>query len=270
LARGSAGYLGDCPANRHTSPARWCRTAVGVCGMRSLSIESCIGHRSGSPQSSGKEQRKRRRSRRRALAALRATAEQLQQLQRYATAKVTQALSRQPSTSASRPQPHWGPENNTRRSPRRACDPSLKTTASKPGGVQTRQALHLRLEQRHEGGVQVDAVRHEAGGGGARCAQCAVVVCGSSRCGGRAVGSVSVSTGGSWQPPAAPATCRFSHNQRGQYLDINQLSGSISSELGQLGALTDLYLNGNQLSGKEAFQSQSHMEVHHAGCKLLL
>jgi Leucine-rich repeat (LRR) protein len=51
-------------------------------------------------------------------------------------------------------------------------------------------------------------------------------------------------------------------------LHNNQLSGSIPAELGQLEALTHLYLDGNQLSGKEAFQS--HMEEHHAGCELLL
>ena len=52
------------------------------------------------------------------------------------------------------------------------------------------------------------------------------------------------------------------------YLENNQLSGSIPAELGQLGALAYLYLQDNQLSGKEAFQS--HMEEHCAGCELSL
>jgi hypothetical protein len=51
-------------------------------------------------------------------------------------------------------------------------------------------------------------------------------------------------------------------------LHDNQLSGSIPAELDQLGALATLCLDGNQLSGKEAFQS--HMEEHHAGCELFL
>ena len=46
----------------------------------------------------------------------------------------------------------------------------------------------------------------------------------------------------------------------GLRLQTNQLSGSIPAELGQLVALAQLYLHGNQLSGKETFQI--HMEEH--------
>ena len=45
----------------------------------------------------------------------------------------------------------------------------------------------------------------------------------------------------------------------------NQLSGPIPAELGQLGALTQLYLNGNpQLSGQEALRL--HLQEHNPGC----
>jgi hypothetical protein len=48
----------------------------------------------------------------------------------------------------------------------------------------------------------------------------------------------------------------------------NELSGPIPAELGQLGALTHLYLNANQLTGHEAFRA--YMEEHHPDCELLM
>jgi hypothetical protein len=39
-------------------------------------------------------------------------------------------------------------------------------------------------------------------------------------------------------------------------------------ELGQLGALTDLYLDDNLLTGQEAFRE--YMEEHHPDCDLYL
>ena len=50
------------------------------------------------------------------------------------------------------------------------------------------------------------------------------------------------------------------------FLDRNQLSGPIPTELGQLGALADLSLDENQLTGQEAFGA--YMEEHHPGCEL--
>ena len=52
------------------------------------------------------------------------------------------------------------------------------------------------------------------------------------------------------------------------YLDQNELSGPIPAELGQLGALTDLLLNENQLTGQEAFRA--FMDEHSPGCELYI
>ena len=46
----------------------------------------------------------------------------------------------------------------------------------------------------------------------------------------------------------------------------HQLSGPIPAELGQLGALIDLYLYDNQLTGQEAFCE--YMDEHCPGCYL--
>ena len=49
------------------------------------------------------------------------------------------------------------------------------------------------------------------------------------------------------------------------FLHMNQLSGPIPAELGQLGALTHLYLDYNpQLSGQAALCL--HLQEHNPGC----
>jgi hypothetical protein len=51
-------------------------------------------------------------------------------------------------------------------------------------------------------------------------------------------------------------------------LDGNQLSGCIPMELGQPAALVHLWLGGNQLTGQQPFRS--YMQEHRAGCEVNL